>query len=1673
MDLTRVDSDPIFYYNIGANQILTKSAERYTIQNLDTQLNFYYLLWKIDANKYLIAGENITISFEDGTEKNIDGYLEIEYYDNQVIKLYNQEITYQTISEETIIHIPGDIEINLATKMVRKNDENQMNFENMVIDSDDNITIVDLTEKEDEDENEMENQIDNTQTGTQGGSTQNSGGSSEENNQQNSGTGGSIPTINGDGTGNIDEIIDNNVSTIQLPKFKTNEFNVTTTGVTTNISITDEEGLLKDDTNIKILRSDTGKVVYETTYPLGEYEIALDVQSLVPDTEYILQVESAYEVEGITYQKNFMYKQFKTNITGISFEKDVFTNKTMSFSVNFEENSQIARAEMVVIDANGQEIQSQIVTNTNVITGSKVNVEFQGLEANTNYEVKLTNVLYNGQILVNGFDISKNYMTLKDIPNISGAEFEINKRDGNFKLKLNNVQDTHSGIQSYRYEIYDAREQDENQTTIKTIETNEREVILPIDDTIVRNVTYVYKVVAIFNDNEKICEYESEYSELMRMDGAQFPTVSFEEEKVTFERIEGALVIEDNDHTIELDEDTIFTITYTDSVGKTETFTAQGSLRIPVRINNLRANETYKFAIYGRVDLKDGNDPIDQCYIGGAFVKTKEPENLVANYSTNNQDTKNTFNVNFKLTAENPNSEQLEAQTLTGMEFKIYSGQTIEGDVPQGVLIKSTKVVDTNIEPYESTLKETYYDSSVQITPEFFGAENSDFREEYYTITVSNAYDYTDYQNELPIINYMCVVKTNGYMPDIGDAENASSITVIRNYETDEPNPDLSSNTVVGYRVKAKYDNSGGYAKTITYRAINEVTGQEVEVIELPIGEDGNIPEATFHVGFGTPYAEVDASGLKRGNEYYFTYEVMLDLNKDRIPETTFPPEVDGEEVTLRSETVRPEKEQASIIMYPASSTETARTYQYQLKDVDHSLTSNEMVAYIQNRIVDRQNIQETSGNFSNIIFSNLNTGNLKITVRQAKLKTQSEEEITLIEEYFESSNSIRNLRYSVSLDTNRIVISLEDTNGNRDDISNLEKVAAFQVLLDAVDGTQHYETELKTLSSTNTISVNFNDIGELIGKETKVTLKAYYDSGKVGYEMESDYIVLQKAYLQGEEKYYYILNREGALVENNRTIGHMYYRKQTTTPNELSIINAVYSRYQNNITLQYSEKGMLYEYGVVLPKKVEEAEITCVGDNIIEFDIIIPGISMLDENGEMAITPELDRITMKPRLIKDENAKIKDNKIYIDIYETDENGANTVLIKTIEKQTEDFNEAIIIDGLSPKSYYGMRMRTVLEVENAQTGLTEEIERYLYDVDYEMLGRLYYFSTLTDVGIDDIQVIYSPVTYQNKMLNITYTIQRTMGYDLIQYRLEKYNETTQEYEEIGLSIEEDRIFNKSMTKNVAVNPGSPIDFGEKYKLTITPIAHIETVAGEEIELELGEKEYEFNLRELAEPTIAIKGNRVSSDDESHAEWRVTIYDADRMIVGDSYKVKILDDKRNDITPESIKNQTYSVDVINNRIIMENIDIKQRYTLQVIVELDYENKNTNIKEMIKEYSIPPVNEYGITIGNVIALTNSTNEAKIDLRFADSYKLEEIDDIMYSVYDTEGYSSTKTVEFIPQVIMSGEERYYMFTLDEVISREGKYYIEIQFFKQDETEGNIMIDATSIEYVYLRGN
>ncbi len=126
INLANIDQDPITYYSISANQIVKKQSENYYINHLNNKLQFKNLIWKISDTKYLIAGSAMTVTFDDGTTKEINGYIELEYLDNQIIKLYNQEIIYQTISSKVNIKMPENIEINLQSKAVNKNGETKM-----------------------------------------------------------------------------------------------------------------------------------------------------------------------------------------------------------------------------------------------------------------------------------------------------------------------------------------------------------------------------------------------------------------------------------------------------------------------------------------------------------------------------------------------------------------------------------------------------------------------------------------------------------------------------------------------------------------------------------------------------------------------------------------------------------------------------------------------------------------------------------------------------------------------------------------------------------------------------------------------------------------------------------------------------------------------------------------------------------------------------------------------------------------------------------------------------------------------------------------------------------------------------------------------------------------------------------------------------------------------------------------------------------------------------------------------------------------------------------------------------------------------------------------------------------------------------------------------------------
>lgn len=1677
LNLDDIEQDPIRYYNISANRVLSKDGTSYKIKNLNQELVFNHVIWKISDQKYIILGEEIKLVFDDGTEKIIQGYVELEYLDNEIIKIYNQEVTYQTISSKAYIDLPNEIRINLGTKIVSKQNSNKMSLDNMVIDSDDNVTIANIEEVTEEvaETNEQETAQEEGTNGETGGQSSTGQVSNEQqtiiNNSSQTITNGEISkpadkeneedindedddkntTVNED-ENIIDDEIGTSVQTTKTPVFKVTNFEVNAIGVDATINIEDEDNTIISDTTVNILDNSTGKTVYQYTEPFGVYSIDISVSTLVPDHEYTLVAEAVYKIDEMEYTRNFIYKIFRTSTIGINIEKDVFTSNSLGIAVNINKDANIKSAEIVLSDAEGNRLQSQTVLKKSALTADqKEIIEFMNLKSNTNYTISVTNVLYDGQIITNGFRLNTTFTTLKQKPEISGTEYEINKRDGNFVLKLKNIEDPDKGIQSYQFQIFDTRITD-SEEPVKVVDSKEPEIKLAIDEDIIhRNVGYTFKVVAIFEDNEKTCEYESEYSQVFKMDGVEFPTIRFEQKEVTFERIEGNIIVEDEGKTIDLSNGNRFIVTYTDSVGITKSFTSEGSYVIPIDVNNLRANETYKFAVYTTVDLQDGNDPIDKCYIGGITVKTGTPKNMVAKFSKIEDDVKNAFNVSFKLQQEYPEQGTLEPETLTGMTVSIYAGQTADGELPTGSPLRTVKLVDNNLKEYVSTLKQEYYDNTAQITPAFFNAKNEDFRDSYYTIVVSSAYDYTDYQNTLPILNNVFTIKTNGYMPDLPtDVNNALIVEPIRNYTSENPREELLDNTIVGYRVKAIYDNNGLYAKEVIYKVYDAKTNKIIDTISIPIGQDGVIPTAKFDVLDGTANTTQD-NELRRGNSYYFTYEMMLDLNGDGIAETKYPYE--DENTVLKSPTQTPLKQMPTIYMYPSVSTNASITFKYRYQDIDNTLVNDRRIsAKIGNGIVDTKMLIETTGTdtYNEITFENLSKGTLTLQLTEA-LEKGKQNDREILEQYFEGYNSIAGIKYSLQVDVNKVSISFADSS------NQLKYVSGVRVeFLEKTEGNNGIKIvkDFQKIPDNNILSIDYRDLGELLKKQTIVNVYAYYDSGITGYDTDtSKYVTYQKAYkTAGEQTYYYTISQEGDFIDNTSISGNMYASQRT---NNLLKLENKFNNRTIELELTYGENGFKYQGDVILQKQIDEKQLEYTGSNEIYFEKIIPGISLKDNQDNWTIQTELDQVNFKAELLVHPETLLVDGKVYVDLYQTDEEYKTETFLKTLEYKKEDFDNIITIDGLQPKNYYFIKFRAKI---NNDDGSVREVD--LYDIDYQVSGRQYYFSTLANVNIDNIEIKYNPISYEEKYIDITYTLEKITGYTRIEYNLYHFNEETKTYEKI-MNIEPDLIFRNDMKKELNINPGSEFIFGDKYKIEIIPIAEYTGLDGQLTILELGKKEKEFTLEKLQNPVIAIKGAR---EEDDKVNFRITVYDDSKVIQGNKYTIKILNKNLEDITPEEYK-KDFDINTINNTITINDAKKEEAYTIVVITKVDLNNNGVDLTDYSRDFKVQAVNKYGILLGDVTANKSELADEKIDLFFNNSYKLTEIEGIKYSIYNTNGYSQSGTQEFIPKQITAGDETYYSFTLDIPLTSYEKYYIELQFFKADE-----MIETLTLEYVYL---
>ena len=1632
------------YYNIFQNNLIERKESSYVLENINKIINFKRFIVKTADNKYLIMSEGMKIRLDGGREIDVeDNYAELSIIDEEVVRLDNRKVNIQTIGKDSSLIIGEGIVLKLDNHYILKDNEPLFTLDQMIINSQDNINIFEF-EEEKATESEEEVQYDEN-----GNIINNNSNESSENNTDNNVVVGDNELINGESE--VDE------KTSMIPTATIEDIEITSNKMDASIKIVDKDSLMSGKTIVMVTENATGKHVYEESFESGQYNLAIEVLDLEPNVTYNLTTRISYKRDDVEYVTDAISQLFTTESLGINLEKEYATSSEVSYKVKFDSYSKVKSCNISLINRNGGVIEKKTVDADTAKSRDGFTALFTNLEKNTKYGILIDNILYDNYIMSDDNNIETSVKTLKARPTFGNVSFSMDKKNSSFTLTLNNIKDPDNGIESYTYEIYDARTYNENAQPVKVIEKKSKgSVDVDIDGkSLQRGVPYIYKVVTEFYDNEKYIEYITPLSDIMQLDGVEGSYLTWRPEEVTFERIKGTILITDPANTIDLTKR--MKIVYTNSIGTTKQFNTEGNLVIPIDINNLRQNESYNIAVYGTVDFQDGNEVIDSYYIGSVTVVTNQTNPIQVTFSSE-QSASSAFNVTAQLKKGVEYDNTLEAKTLTGITFTIYEGNNLTGKI-----IKSMKIVDKDLREYYSDLKKDYYDSSFLLSPAFFGLANSDIKSEYITILISDAYDYSDFKNSIDIINNIYTIKVNNLAPDTPvNTDNAVEYQYIRNRNADSEHhdPNLDGNTIVGIRVKALYDNTRRYAKYIDYHVYDSDTGEKISNgdVRYTVASDGTIDYTEIYFDYGTPY-DVKDKDLRRGHNYYVTYDAYLKLS-DTDELTHYPVE---EGVVLKSKKIDVPKQEAIITTYPSSSKVGELTLKYTLKDVDNSLYTNEFISKIgvsreTFETVSTSSIEQTD-TYKEVTLNNLYSSYLGVYVTEALIKNSDsikDKEIlfqNFVDPKFQNNNS-----YSIDLETNRALISID--NYNKSD-TNCQKIAGLKITFEC-DG-KKVTKDYRTISDSNFAIVDLYELASFRGKTVNMSVDVYYDDERIGYDLPGSIFALQSIgneYNNGLGDYYYINDNQGLYNNGKVAMGSM--NSKEFIQNEFRFKNLANDFYLN-IPFAPDAQGIAYNYTYFLPKGLSISRAVPSGSSSFEFEQLIPGIRLTDEEGRSTLVPGIKGVLVKGSVFGFEYSEFENNEMQVEIYETDEYATKMDLIKTVPLTEEQFIEGFNIDDLLPDQRYAIKIYANLKNKNG-----EYVKHYLYDLDKNVDGRTYYFDTLSSVPVTDINLHYNFVKYDDKNLVFSYKLGKLVGYDKIRYKMYKltYNQETgvQDKELLDIDIPDSTRFTEEMLISVPCDPGSQFIFGERYELIIQPIV-VADVEGETHEIELiNPGDYTFYLRKLSAPTFNVR-NSVYSDDD-YVEFTVTIYDTWKIMATEDYTIEIYNSAGENITPEQYKNSRINIYDRAKKFVINGINPQESYTLCIKYAVDIEN-NGNTVDRVSKFVTRTTNSTGIDIGDISSTQNITNPSTIDLIFLNSTKLTKIDKISYTIYnEDDGTTYSGNSAFIPREINIGGHSAYAFTISDVsLSKQGLYLIQLQF-----SSDNVIVADTSIEYAYI---
>ena len=1018
LDLDNFNENLVPYYNITDKSIIKYTNGSYYVETADKTLIFGNFLGRISENKYIVVGKNIKTKLA-GNEELVSGdYFEILFVEDGIVKIENQEGSYQTVSDGTIIYVGDNIKINLGDQNVYYGDENKLSLSEMTIDGDENIDINPATGKVDKDTgNKGEDSTTGNEQNTEPGDNQgNEPGDNQgtDNNQTDNPNGEDGNTTDGGITSVIKKEVSIDLITAEIDA----------NNLSASFQVIDTANIIKSNLILTLTNMTTGERVYTKMLANVPDIQNINVSSLSPDCNYLMTISEENNTSGIQY----FQKIFKTENLDLRLVREFVTTDSLSYSLDFGTNKDIKSVNIALYDEGG----NQVGTTYNVINGEDNTVVFDELENNTTYNVVVDSVIFKNTNYASIYTINTSDTTLKNKPTLGEISVNVDENGQEFSLSMTEPVDVDKSITKYTYEIYKA--EDITEDTITTAEpvyrfsseTLKTEKLKLGENNLESKTDYRFKVIVEYYDNYKYSEIETGFSDYFQVVGK--PTIEFKEELVDFNQIKGTVKINDEGCAVPnsgrtcFDQANNFIIRYYGGTTTTKkaidnvTFDPE-KMEYQLSLSGLTENTLYTFEVYADVDLKNGKGLQEGYYLGSFAVTTKGIEALqMQNWKQNEYSFEEPISVNTEMVSTVPESDY--GNKIASLTFNLY-----RGDVKNGI---PTSPIGTFTET--ENIKGKYYNKEFTLTSNMFGIENlDDLREvsggklsRYYTIEVTDAYDESE-TNQFNIIDNKFVFETPSLLL-LEDEVSAPEILVeeITNIQTKSGefkdnygityDGKLNDNIIRGYKVTAIFDKS----KIETYfQGSNPVTSLNFYVYNKynTLVEEKKIDMTTenkftvyFFLDYGTDYNTTD-DDLRRGNAYTFSYDISIDTNNDGNSDAIFPSNKPVSDKMIST------KQDPSFRMYIDNSTDNSITYKYKITDYDNALYKDEETDkyYLYYKVNDSENDYtseiEKSTDMKLFTLSNLTSSSIyNISYYRASNKEASPSKINIGSFFFDGN---------------------------------------------------------------------------------------------------------------------------------------------------------------------------------------------------------------------------------------------------------------------------------------------------------------------------------------------------------------------------------------------------------------------------------------------------------------------------------------------------------------------------------------------------------------------------------------------------------------------------------------------------------------------------------------------